>query len=132
MIVSKLLTVLICSSHTCIILRIAPALGSSGLLSSHSTTPPPASLLRKQCWGWLLSDPHYQRIQLLRCVKAGSAVRRDMDLVSHRARSVMGIGKSTELSSLLVAGRIFLHIVLYRARSIWRISCSVLVKEMPK
>lgn len=27
----------------------------------------------------------------------------------------MGIGKSTELSSLLVAGWIFFHVVLYRA-----------------
>lgn len=38
-----------------------------------------------------------------------------MDLVSHRARSIMGIGKSTELPSLLVARWIFFLVVLYRA-----------------
>lgn len=81
----KLLMVLIYSSHTCILLCVAPTLGSGGLLSLHPTAPSPGSLLRKQCWGWLLSDPHHQRIQLLRGVKASSAVRRDMDMVSHRA-----------------------------------------------
>lgn len=107
--------VLIYSSHTCILLCVAPALGSGGLHSPHPTTPTPAYLPRKQCWGWLLSDPHHQRIQLLRCVKAGSAVRRDMDLVSHRAGSAMGIGESIELSSLLVAGGIFFLVALYTA-----------------
>lgn len=121
--------VLIYSSHTCILLRVTPALGSGGLLSPHPVTPSPNSLLRKQCWGWLLSDPHHQRIQLLRRVKAGSAVRRDMDLVGHRARSAMGSGKFTGLLSLLVAGRILFHVILYRATQYRENLCSVLLAK---